>query len=444
MNEKQRTIKAEVFLSGIGLHTGCAVSLTLKPAAENEGICFIRTDLTDKPVVSACVDNLCDKGSALRCTSLRSGDAVIHTVEHLMAVLCGCGITNLIIEIDAQELPGLDGSGREFLQAIEAVGVLDQGEPAQVFKIQKPIIVEKNGCSIYVVPANELKISYVLDYDIEALQAQFFEINLTQESFVSEVACARTFCLESEADDLRAKGLGKGANYQNTLVIGPDGVKENKFRFFNECARHKVLDFIGDLYLLGKPIVGHIFAIKSGHNLNTQLLKELVKQGTSSGKMSLMQKVDMDTSKAIEVNDIVKILPHRYPFLLVDRILELEKGKRAVGIKNVTINDQFFQGHFPTRPVMPGVLMVEAMAQVAGVAILTDEAHHDKLAFFMGINKAKFRKVVVPGDQLVMEINVKKNKSRVAIVEGVARVNGVVVTEAEMSFSFTDASYLDE
>ncbi len=248
--------------------------------------------------------------------------------------------------------------------------------------------------------------------------------------------------MEKEANELKASGLGKGANYTNTLVDGENDVVENTLRFKDEFVRHKVLDLIGDLYLFGMPIKGEIFAIKSGHALNTQLLKKIAKQKESYEAKGVVSAFNIEGG-SVCIEDIMKILPHRYPFLLVDKVCNIVKGKSAVGIKNVTINDDFFRGHFPTRPIMPGVLMVEAMAQTAGVVVLTNEAHHGKVAFFMAVNNVKFRKVVTPGDQLIMEVNVVKDKARIAQVSGVAKVNDEVVAEADMLFSFTDASYLD-
>ncbi len=443
MFEKQKTIKEELTFCGRGLHTGCEVYLKLKPAAENTGIHFVRVDLPGKPVIKVDPANIHIDTAIPRCTSIGQGRGVIHTVEHLMSVLWGLGITNLIVEIDGQELPGLDGSGIEFLMAIKKTGIVDQEAQAPVLELKEPVGVELNGCSIYAVPAKEFKISYVLDYEHPCLRSQFFSSVVNGQIFEEEIAPCRTFCLESEANELRGMGLGKGANYDNTLVVGECGVIKNKTRFPDEFARHKVLDFIGDLYLLGMPIKAHVFAVKSGHTLNIQLLRKLCQQ---KEKYSATREFSFDhqgDKKEIDINGIMQILPHRYPFLLLDRVIEMEKGKRGIGIKNVTINDNFFQGHFPTRPVMPGVLMVEAMAQTAGVVILTNEDHRGKVAFFLSVNNVKFRKVVVPGDQLIMEIDVIRDRPKTAQVRSIAKVDGEIVAEADMMFSFTDASYLD-
>ncbi len=440
---KQRTINAELSLSGIGLHIGCSSTLTLKPSAENTGIQFIRTDLPHKPMFKAIPQNVLSDHSISRCTTIGIENAVVHTVEHFMSVLCGLGINNVIVEVNACELPGLDGSGLEFLKAIQKVGLKEQNEEAEVFVVKEPIGVEKNESAIYIMPSEDFRVSYTLDYDHPFLRSQFFSRLINQNTFSQDIAPSRTFCLESEATQLKDGGFGKGANYQNTLVMGEKGAVQNQLRFPDECARHKVLDFMGDLYLLGMPIRGHVYAVKSGHYLNQQLLKKIVKQKEWYERKGVVSNFDFKDRREIGINEIMKILPHRYPFLLVDRVVEIEKGKKAIGIKNVTINDNFFQGHFPTRPIMPGVLMVEAMAQTGGVVVLTSEEHRGKVAFFMATDNVKFRRPVVPGDQLIMEVEVVKDKSKFAQLRAVAKVNGEVAAEADMVFSFTDAAYLD-
>ncbi|MDP8264136.1 MAG: UDP-3-O-acyl-N-acetylglucosamine deacetylase [Candidatus Aceula lacicola] len=444
ISRKQKTIKKEIFVEGIGLHTGNKVKLVFKPAEKDTGIQFVRVDLADKPVIEASHSMIVDDKAMPRCTSIGKGEVIIHTVEHVMAALYGMEIDNVVIEINGDELPGLDGSCIEFLKALKVAGIVEQDAPKEVFDIKEPIWVKDNGASIFVVPSNFLRISYTLDYDHPALSSQFFNEKIDMETFEDQIASSRTFCLESEAKALQEKGLGKGANYKNTLVVGDDGVKDNVLRSDQEFARHKVLDFIGDLYLLGMPICGHVVAVKSGHNLNRQLLQKIVEQKEKYASRFTPKGHEFFNKTALDINGIQKILPHRYPFLLVDRVVELESGKRAVAIKNVTANEEFFQGHFPQKPVMPGVLMVEAMAQVGGIAVLTDPQNKDKLALFMAIDKVKFRRVVEPGDQLVFEVDVIRCKSRIAQVKGIAKVEGKVVVEAELGFSFMDVSYLDQ
>jgi UDP-3-O-[3-hydroxymyristoyl] N-acetylglucosamine deacetylase/3-hydroxyacyl-[acyl-carrier-protein] dehydratase len=440
---KQKTIKKPCTFSGIGLHTGCDVQVKCCPASENSGINFVRIDLPGRPIIKVDPLNIHINTSMPRCTAIGKGQALIYTVEHFMSVLCGLGISNLNVEINANELPGLDGSGIDFLNGFKRSGIIEQDADAPYFEIREPIGVELNGCSIFMVPAKEFKISYTLDYDHPVLKSQFFSAVIDDQTYEKEIAPCRTFCLEREADDLRSRGLGQGANYNNTLVVGKKDVIKNKVRFSDEFVRHKVLDFIGDLYLMGMPIRGHVFAVKSGHTLNIELLKKILKQKEKYEQRSSVSFSLADGRQEINSADIMKILPHRYPFLLVDKVISIEKGKRAVGVKNITINESFFQGHFPSRPMMPGVLMVEAMAQTAGVVILTNEAHRGKVAFFMAANNVKFRKVVVPGDQLRMEIEVTRDGSRIAQIHAVSRVNEEVVAEADLVLSFTDASVLD-
>ena len=444
MGLKQCTIKNPVTLSGAGLHTGNVVTVTLKPAAENQGIVFVRTDLPNAPRVKANVENIHSDSGVPRCTSIGRKEVVIHTVEHLMSALCGLGIDNLFVEINGNELPGMDGSGLEFFQALKNAGIKEQDAQKDVIEVKEPICVSYNGSSILVVPADEFKISYALDYENPYLHAQFYSSVVNSETFETEIAPCRTFCLEDEAKALQSSGLGKGANYDNTLVVGKNGVIDNEVKFHDEFARHKVLDFIGDIYLLGQPLKGHVFAVKSGHALNFELVKKIKQQNERYQRQGSVPVSELSKENQLDIHQIMRVLPHRYPFLLVDRIVEMEKGKRAVGIKNVTMNENFFTGHFPSRPVMPGVLMVEAMAQTGGVLVLISGEHDGKLALFMAADNVKFRKVVSPGDQLVMEIDLIRDRPRTAMIHGVSKVNGEVVAEADMMFSFIDPNFLNE
>jgi UDP-3-O-[3-hydroxymyristoyl] N-acetylglucosamine deacetylase/3-hydroxyacyl-[acyl-carrier-protein] dehydratase len=443
LNSKQRTIKEAISLSGVGLHTGNTVNVTLKPLPENSGILFKRIDLPGSAPIKPTVDNIIAESKVLRCTTIKNGDVQIYTVEHLMSALAGLGIDNLLVEMDNTELPGLDGSGIEFLQALKKSGIVDQNAEKEYIDIQEPICVNNNGSSILIVPDQELKISYSLSYRHPYLGSQFFSTVVNSETYEKEIAPCRTFCLEEETRELRLSGLGKGANNHNTLVVGQHGVIDNEVRFPDEFARHKVLDVIGDLYLLGKPIRGNIFAVKSGHSLNIALLKKIYQKQEVYKKRNFTPAYHLGEHKELDVHQIMQIIPHRYPFLFVDRIIELEKGKRAVGIKNVTINDQFFNGHFPTRPVMPGVLMVEALAQVGGIILLTSGHHHGKLALFMAADNVKFRKLVLPGDQLILEVDLVRDRGKTALLHGKARVGEEIVAEADILVAFTDANFLD-
>ena len=421
--EKQKTIARPVSLSGAGIHTGNKVNITFKPAQASCGITFIRTDIPGVPRIQANVQSFLAAKFSRR-SSIGNNQAEVQTIEHLMASLSSLGIDNIDVEIDNNELPGLDGSAIKFVEALEKAGIIEQEQEKYIHLIKQAICVEEAGSSITIVPAKEFKISYTLDYDHPLLEAQFLEISVNAESFKTEIAPARTFCLESEASELRNQGLGLGANYENTLVVGKAGVIKNSLRFKDEFVRHKILDLIGDLCLAGCPIRGHVIALKSGHSLNLRIAQKIYEQKIRAQGANTMEGI-------LDVNEIMKIIPHRQPFLFVDKITHLEKGKRAVGIKNVTINDYFFKGHFPGHPVMPGVIIVEAMAQVGGVMMLASEENRGKLAFFLSIDNVKFRKPVVPGDQLVLEVEAIKVKSKTGQVRGRALVDGKVVTEAD-------------
>lgn len=421
---KQKTIAKDISFSGIGLHTANKANVTLRPASVDAGIIFIRKDLAGKPEIKACVENMLSNEKSPRRTSIEDKSAQVQTVEHLMAALSGLGIDNLYVELDSNELPGLDGSSLNYAEFLRQAGVKEQEKERETFSLKEPIKIEEAGASIMALPAGEFKVSYTLDYNPALAKTEFFELAVNPETFQSEIAPARTFCLESEAAELQRHGLGLGANYENTLVLDKNGsIIKNKARFSNEAVRHKILDLLGDLYFAGSSLKAHIIALKSGHALNMKLVNKIAEQRKASS---------MDTRKSVlEVADIMKIIPHREPFLFIDRITSIEYGKRATGIKNVTINDYFFKGHFPGRPVMPGVIIVEAMAQVGAVMLLSSEEYRGKLAFFMSIDNVKFRKPVVPGDQLVFEVETVKVKSKIGQVRGKALVDGKVVAEAD-------------
>lgn len=437
--EYQRTIAKEIRLDGVGLHSGQKAHLTFKPADENSGIKFVRTDLQNRPMFCADMLHIMESAKSLRRTSIGEKGFEVQTVEHLMAALWGLGIDNITVEIDACEVPGLDGSSLPFLEALKEAGIVEQKAQKKLFYVREPVWVEEDGAYLIVIPSREFRVSYTLSYDHPLLKIQYADFESNGLCFEKEIAPSRTFCLQKEAEELRSQGLGKGATYENTLVVGDGGVIKNRIRFENEFARHKILDLIGDLYLTGLNIKGHIIAMKSGHPLNIKLLQKLKSQldklregGICSLSSEVIQGPELD------VNAIERILPHRYPFLLVDRIIRLEKDKRAVGIKNVTINENFFNGHFPNRPIMPGVLIIEAMAQVAGVLMLNKEENLGKYAYFMSVDNARFRKTVVPGDRLYLDVEVAKLRAKTGLVHANALVDDKVVAEADLMFAIID------
>jgi len=436
--DNQRTIKSKIELEGVGLHTGKKAKLELLPALADTGITFLRKDIEPSSLIKANFYSVLDPDEFPRRTSVGANGVCVHTIEHLMAALHLLGIDNIQINIWGEEVPGLDGSAKDFVEKIREVGWQEQKLTRNRLIIREPLWVEEGSTSIVILPYPSLRISYVLNYDNPVVGAGYIDITLDGD-LKDDLYKARTFCLETEVKPLLDMGLGKGANYKNTLVVSDKKILDNKLRLDNEFVKHKILDLIGDLYLAG-PIKGHIIAIKGGHSLNIRLLEKLRKykeKARSAGIRS--QSLFIPQKEELNIEEIMQILPHRYPFLLVDRITYLDKGKKAIGIKNVTLNEYFFQGHFPGKPVMPGVLIVEAMAQVGGVLMLACEKHRGKLAFFMAANNIKFRKTVLPGDQLVIEVVSGKIRSKTGSVITKAFVNEKVVAEAELMFALVDA-----
>ncbi|MBF0479469.1 MAG: UDP-3-O-[3-hydroxymyristoyl] N-acetylglucosamine deacetylase [Candidatus Omnitrophica bacterium] len=435
MSEKQQTIASEIKIAGVGVHTGQPVHMVLKPALDNQGIIFIRTDLPGRPAINICPENVTVGEEYDRCTGIKNGPAVVYTIEHLMSALSGLNVDNVTVEIDASETPILDGSGLEFMNAIKSAGLVEQKADRTYIKILEPVGVDGKNSSIFAFPCDELKISYTLDYDHPLLGTQFFEMVVDQNNYAEKLAGARTFCMEREVAFLREQGLAKGASTKNALVFSDDHVLDNQLRFPDEPARHKALDLLGDLSMLGKPIKGHFVGLKSGHDLNFKLVQKIALLNQKSKAQNFVPVFTAQGQREFRVEDIMKIIPHRYPFLLVDRVVETERGKKAVGIKNVSMNEQFFTGHFPGKPVMPGVLMLEAMAQTVGVCLLSMEENLGKVPLFLTVDAVKFRRMVVPGDQLIMEIEIVKAKSRIAQAKVVGKVGPDVAVEAEMKFA---------
>ncbi|NRA38324.1 MAG: UDP-3-O-[3-hydroxymyristoyl] N-acetylglucosamine deacetylase [Planctomycetes bacterium] len=423
----QRSIAQECTISGIGLHSGESCNMCVKPAPVNSGIIFVRTDLPGEPQLSASPDLLCQR---MRRTALAQGDIEVHTTEHFLAAVSGLHIDNLLVELDNVELPGLDGSAQEFAKALKSAEIVEQESNRKTIELDEPISVSNGNASIIALPYKKgLKITYTLDDHGGVFQgAQMVELDVNEESFAQEIAPARTFCLAQEVDQLRAMGLGLGANYQNTCVFDGEKLIENEFRFPDEPARHKVLDLIGDLALSQRRINAHIIAIRSGHGENMALLKAIQKRVAEKEKPSLV----------LNIKEILEHLPHRYPMLMVDRIIDFEANKSIVGLKNVTINENYFNGHFPGNPVMPGVLQVESIAQTGAVMLLSSPGNYGKVPFFMSMDKVKFRRPVYPGDQMRIEVEAVRIRSRMAACKGRVLVDGKICCEAEIRSVYTD------
>jgi UDP-3-O-[3-hydroxymyristoyl] N-acetylglucosamine deacetylase/3-hydroxyacyl-[acyl-carrier-protein] dehydratase len=420
----QKTIDKEVTCEGVGLHTGNKSRITFKPAEENTGITFVRTDLKDYPSIPARIENVinADRGTTIACKGIK-----VHTVEHVLAAVHSLGIDNLLIELDANEPPGTDGSSLPFLELLTDGDLREMKVPRKVLKLNEPFHYEENGIGFLLLPYNGFKITFHIDYDHPIVGNQVITLDINEKTFREELAPARTFCFQKDIESLQHAGLIKGGSLENAIVIGKDRIlNDESLRFKDEFVRHKILDLIGDLALLGQRLEAHVISTRSGHLSNVNLVRELVR--------TLVAKDDQRSKiLQLDINRIMELLPHRYPFILVDRIIEMEVGKRAVGIKNVTINEPFFIGHFPGHPIMPGVLQIEAMGQVGGLLLMNSVPDpEDKVVYFIGLDKIKFRKPVTPGDQIRFELEMVKLRGLTCKMKGEAYVDDVLIAEAEM------------
>ena len=398
---------------------GDPVNLTFKPAPADHGIVFHRIDLPDEPIVEVCSDNY--HAVIPRCTSLRAGETEVNSVEHLLSALAGMGVDNVRVDIDALECPALDGSALPYVQILQQAKIVEQDVPRAAIELKDPFAVYDEDKQLILLPADSFQVSFV--YDHPKLPAQIETFTIDSETYVNEIAPARSFCFADEIELLRGQGIGKGANYDNVLVIEDDGSTSSDLRFTNEFVRHKMLDLIGDLYLVGRLPQAQVVALKSGHTLHAQLILSMVETG-------LTQQQD-----PVEIMDILEVLPHRYPMCMVDRIIRVEPGKRAVGIKNLSFNEPFFQGHFPELPVMPGVLQMEALAQLGAWLLLKELGAEGQVGYFVSIKEAKFRRPVVPGDQLRLEVEVLRRRRTWARLGGKAYVGDQLAAEGELSIA---------
>ena len=436
IQEFQRTIGKPCEVSGLGLHTGTETKLRFLPAAPNAGVRFIRTDLPGSPAILARVDFALDHEHDPRRTTLDNGQVQIGTVEHVLAAVSGLGIDNLDIEISSAEPCEPDGSSKPFIEVLQKAGVVDQADLRHYYETTRPISLQDNGTQRILLPHDGLKVTFTIDYPNRLVGTQYASFELDTSVFLKEIASARTFAMFEDVELLRSSGLIKGGSLANAVVVTKDEIKSNEpLRYDDEFVRHKVLDLIGDMSLLGMPIKGHVICVRGGHGVNVAFVKKLMEEA----KKSYRWREPGQKSISLDINAIQQIMPHRYPMLLVDKILNLVDRERVTGIKNVTINEPFFQGHFPGYPIMPAVLIVEAMAQTGGVLLLnTVERPEKKLMFFIGIDNAKFRKPVLPGDTLRMELRLVKLRSKFCKMRGEAFVDDELVAEADLLSTIVD------
>jgi UDP-3-O-[3-hydroxymyristoyl] N-acetylglucosamine deacetylase/3-hydroxyacyl-[acyl-carrier-protein] dehydratase len=425
---RQNTIARPGDMQGVGLHTGAEVRMRILPAPVGTGVVFRRTDVADAPEVPALVSHVV--GTELG-TSIGAGEVKIHTVEHLLSALTAREIDNAIVELDAAELPAADGSARDFLRLLDDCGREEQDAPAKFLAVPETFSLSKDRSEYVVATAEDFRVSVTVDFPHPLIGRQFGSFRVAGEAFEREVLPARTFGFLRDVEAMRGRGLAMGGSQDNAIVLTDEGLAEGtELRFPDEFVRHKALDVVGDLALVGARLRGHIIAERPGHLGNVTLAKELVARAE---KKALAHPI-------LDIRQIMQYLPHRYPFLLVDRIVEFEERKRIVGLKNVTINEPFFVGHFPSRPVMPGVLIIEAMAQVGGLLVLEQmENLDDKVVYFMSLDNVKWRRPVTPGDQIRFEVEVVQIRGATCRMKGVGTVDGKVVAEAEMMARVVDA-----
>lgn len=444
-------------MSGVGLHSGNKVSMTIHPSGPETGILFRRVDLDGKPEIPALLENVFETN---RSTTLGKGNVRVHTVEHILAALSGSQIHNAIIELDASEPPVGDGSAKPYMDLLAKAGRVPQESICEPYQIQQPIELQLAESVMNIFPHDRFKITCT-SADKDGNFVQVYSLEITPESWEKEISLARTFCFFEEIEYLIKHGLIKGGSLENAVVIRDDAVLTTEpLRYLDEFVRHKILDIIGDLSLIGKPIRGHVMAVRPGHASNVelarkirdQMLKPLVQAQSFAPPPEAQKSLPVKAppkeptvsaqipearETVLDVTQVMGLLPHRYPFLMVDRIVKID-GNRIVAIKNVSINEPYFAGHFPMHPIMPGVLQLEAIAQVAGILMLQRAENSGKIAYFMSAESVKWRKPVRPGDVLVIDINLHKTRGKIGKAKGICLVNEEVVSEADVTFMLAD------
>ena len=442
---KQRSILRDVSISGKSLHTGEEVHLTLKPAPVNHGIVFQRLDLFGKPELKPSIEFVTD---LVRSTTIADGHAKVHTVEHVLSALSGCGIDNVLIEMDASEPPILDGSAKHFVNLIQQAEPVEQDAERSYFELEEPVSVTRGGSSIIALPHDGLRITCT-STDDRGIHTQHLSLDIDPESYIAQIAPARTFTIYEDIEELLKLGKIKGGSLDSAIVIKGDKVlSKEPLRFKDEFVRHKMLDIIGDIVLVGMPVKAHFVAVRPGHALNAELSKVLHKKLSAKikGKKKAVSakkiEVTSEPETAMDIRRVMDLLPHRYPFILIDRVIEIVDENELVALKNVTINEPFFQGHYPGRPVMPGVLQVEAMAQAAGLLLLRRLPVEDnKIAFFMSADKIKFRQAVEPGDSIKIRVKlIKIRGNKIATASSECTVGDKVVSSSELMFMLVETN----
>jgi len=440
---KQRTIQKEVSIRGKALHTGKDVTLTLKPAPENTGIVFRRVDLYGKPEVRPLVD-LVLGAEMQRQTTVEQNHIKLHTIEHVNSALNGMGIDNCFVEMNESEPPILDGSARPYVLLIQEAGIVEQGVERKYFELKEPVSVTDGNRSVIALPHDGLRITCT-SADDRGVHTQHLTVDISPEIYEAFIAPARTFTIYEEIEPLLKQGLIQGGSLDSAIVIRGDKIiSKEPLRFKDEFVRHKIMDLIGDIVLLGAPLKAHIVAVRTGHALNAKLTAKIREQMLSPKKKaseSATKIVVSPDAKSLDIRQILNLVPHRYPFALVDRVLDIDhENQEITAVKNVTLNEPFFQGHFPGNPVMPGVLQLEAMAQVSGLLLLSKSSIEGKVCFFMSADKVKFRKPVTPGDRVIIHSKITKNRgNKIFAAEVECRVDDEVVSSADVMFTITEA-----
>jgi len=433
---KQRTLAREVSIQGKALHTGEAVTLTLKPAPADHGIVFKRVDLNGAPEIKPQINLVTD---LVRATTIQSGHAKIHTVEHVLSALHGCGVDNVLIEMNASEAPIMDGSAKPYVNMILEAEPVEQDKEREYFTLDAPISVTRGDSSIIALPCDELKISCT-SADNRGIHTQHLSLTIDPDVYITQIAAARTFTIYEDIEELLKLGKIKGGSLDCAVVIKGDKIiSKEPLRFKDEFVRHKILDIVGDIMLLGMPLKAHIVATRPGHAINAELTKLLFAKQQEQQKAKPKKKpaplAVQATETSLDIRRILDTIPHRYPFVMIDRVIEFIGDDELVAIKNVTINEPYFTGHFPDNPVMPGVLQLEAMAQAAGIIMLRRTAEAGRTAFFMSADKVKFRRPVRPGDQLIINAKITKTRGeKLAMAQCNCTVAGQVVSSAEVMF----------